>query len=177
MLRTITQRIFVAVREADNGIKEAWGPNAREQPGYREALIDIAVCVNAAQAAFDLRQEVERADKCEIEVLYGVFSLRNHQVSMPVDPHAPVAPQNVNLAYSPTNPKEFNSIAVRMAELLKERAPLASSGRVGTAEESPNGGTRVSAKSDGLDLQARRARSGSRASSDARHGSIVRLFG
>ena len=58
-------------------------------PGYREALIDIAVCVNAAQAAFDLRQEVERAAKWEIEVLYGVFSLHNHQVSMPVNPACP----------------------------------------------------------------------------------------
>ena len=122
MLRTIIQRIFVAVREADNGIKESWGPDARDLPEYREALIDIAVCVNAAQAAFDLRQEVERAAKWEIEVLYAVFSLHNHQVSMPVDPRAPVSPENVNLAYAPTNPKEFRTMAVRMAELLKPKA-------------------------------------------------------
>jgi carbonic anhydrase len=119
MLRTITQRIFVAVREADNGLKEAWGPEARDVPGYRGALIDIAVCVNAAQAAFDLRQEVERAAKWEIEVLYGVFSLHNHQVSMPVNPRSPITPENVNLAYAPTNPREFHMMAVRMAELLR----------------------------------------------------------
>ncbi len=89
MLKTILQRIFVAVREAANGLKQVWGPDARLVPGYREALIDIAVCVNAAQAAFDLRQEVERAAKWEIEVLYGVFSLHNHQVSMPVNPRSP----------------------------------------------------------------------------------------
>ena len=76
-------------------------------------LIDIAVCVNAAQAAFDLRLEVERAAKWEIEVLYGVFSLHNHQVSMPVNPRAAIEPENVNLAYAPTNPREFNTIAVR----------------------------------------------------------------
>jgi carbonic anhydrase len=119
MLRTITQRIFVAVREAANGLKESWGPDARNIPGYREALIDIAVCVNAAQAAFDLRLEVERAAKWEIEVLYAVFSLHNHQVSMPVNPRAPIAPENVNLAYAPTNPREFYTIAVRMADLLR----------------------------------------------------------
>ncbi len=28
MLRAITERIFVAVREADNGIKESWGSSA-----------------------------------------------------------------------------------------------------------------------------------------------------
>jgi carbonic anhydrase len=119
MVRTITQRIFVAVREADNGIKESWGPNARELPGYRQALIDVAICVNAAQAAFDLRQEVERAGSGEIEVLYAVFSLHNHQVSMPVDPRATVSPENVNLAHAPTNPEEFRTMAVRMADLLK----------------------------------------------------------
>jgi carbonic anhydrase len=119
MLRTIIQRIFVAVRETDNAIKEVWGPDARDMPGYRETLIDIAVCVNAAHSAFDLRQEVERAAKWEIEVLYGVFSLRNHQVSMPVNPTAPVAAQHVNLAYAPTNPREFTTMAIQMAELLK----------------------------------------------------------
>lgn len=119
MLRTIIQRIFVAVRESDNAIKEVWGPDARELPGYRETLIDIAVCVNAAHSAFDLRQEVERAAKWEIEVLYGVFSLRNHQVSMPVNPTAAVADQNVNLAYAPTNPREFTMMALQMAELLR----------------------------------------------------------
>ena len=99
--------------------KESWGALAHTVPGYREALIDVAVCVNAAQAAFDLRLEVERAAKWEIEVMYGVFSLRNHQVSMPVDPQATIDPANVNLAYAPTNPREFNAIAVRMADLLK----------------------------------------------------------
>jgi hypothetical protein len=102
MLRTITTRIFVAVREAANGLRDVWGLEASSMPGYREALIDIAVCVNAAQAAFDLRLEVERAAKWEIEVFYGVFSLHNHQVSMPVNPRAPIDPVNVNLAYAPT---------------------------------------------------------------------------
>jgi carbonic anhydrase len=119
MLRTITRQIFVAVRESANALKDSWGPEAQSLPGFREALIDIAVCVNAAHAAFDIRLEVERAAKWEIDVLYGVFSLRNHQVSMPVDPRAPIDPNNVNLAYAPTNPREFSEMATRMADLLK----------------------------------------------------------
>ncbi len=98
MLRGITQRIFVAVREAANGFKDVWGPDAREMPGYREALIESAVSINAAQAAFDLRQEVERNGKWDIEVLYGVHNIRNHQVCMPVDPHAPRNDENVRIA-------------------------------------------------------------------------------
>ncbi len=98
MLRSIIQRIFVAVRESANGLKEVWGPNARSMPGYREALIESAVSINAAQSAFDLRQEVERNGKWEIEVLYGVHNIRNHQVCMPVHPYAPRSDENVRLA-------------------------------------------------------------------------------
>ncbi len=77
------------------------------------------MAVNAAQAAFDLRQEVERAAKWEIEVLHGVFNLHNHQVSMPPNPMAPVADENVRLEYAPTNPRDFRALAVRMAEMLR----------------------------------------------------------
>lgn len=121
MLRSLTQRIFVSVREAANGFKEVWGPDAANVPGYREALIEAAVCINAAQAAFDLRQEVERSGKWEIDVLYGVHNLRNHQVSMPVNPSAPRSDENVRLAHAPTNPKEFHALAVQMAEILRPR--------------------------------------------------------
>ena len=108
-LRSILHKIFVAVRESANGLKEVWGPEGRDMPGYREALIETAVCLNAAQAAFDLRQEIELAGRWEIEVLYAVYSLHNHQVTIPVDPLAPPSDENVRLVYAPTNPREFNA--------------------------------------------------------------------
>lgn len=117
-LRSLLQRLFVAVREAANGLDAVWGPNARQIPGYREALIETAVCINAAQAAFDLRLEVERAAKWEIEVLYGVFNLATHQVCMPVDPDGVASDEHVHLDYAPTNPREFNTLASRMAEIF-----------------------------------------------------------
>src|SRR3954470_23109138 len=82
-LRTILQRIFVAVREAANGLATVWGPDSSSMPGYRDALIEIAVCVNTAQAAYDLYVEVEKAGKWEIEVCYGVYNLFTHKVTMP----------------------------------------------------------------------------------------------
>jgi carbonic anhydrase len=118
-LRTILQRIFVSVRESANALDEVWGPGAREMSGYRDALIETAVGLNAAQAAFALRQEIESEGRWEIEVLYGVYNLFNHQVSMPNDPAAPPSDENVNLAHSPTNPRDFGALALRMAEILK----------------------------------------------------------
>jgi carbonic anhydrase len=127
LLRTIIERIFVAVREADNGIKESWGSDAREMPGFRGALIDTAVCLNAAHAAFDLRQVVASSGR-SIEVLYGVYSLHTHQVSMPVNPRAAIAPENVNLAAAPAHPQEFNDLACRIAQLSKQRNGARSDG-------------------------------------------------
>ena len=89
-------------------------------PNYRAALIETAVALNAAMAAFDIRQEVERMAKWEIEVLYGVFSLHNHQVSMPNNPGTPPSDENVRLTYAPANPRDFRSLAVQIAELLQE---------------------------------------------------------
>jgi len=120
MLRTLTKRIFVAVREAANGLDEVWGADSRDMPGYTEALIESVVCMNAAHSAFDVRQEVERNAKWEIEVLYGVHNIRNHQVCMPVDPQAPHDDVNVRLAQAPSNPREFHNLAVQVAELLRE---------------------------------------------------------
>jgi carbonic anhydrase len=119
-LRTILQRIFVSVRESANGLDEVWGREGRQSPYFRDALIETAVCINAAQAAFALRQEIEMAGRWEIEVLYGVYNLSNHQVMMPNNPKAPSADSNVRLAQAPTNPKEFQSLARQMAEILKD---------------------------------------------------------
>jgi carbonic anhydrase len=118
MLRSIVVRIFVAVRESANAFKVVWGPDAPDKPGYREALIEAAVCMNAAHAAFDIRQEVERIGKRDIEVLYGVHNIRNHQVCIPVDPYALRCDENVKLAKSPSNPAEFQALAIEVAEVL-----------------------------------------------------------
>ena len=88
-------------------------------PGFRDALIETAVALNAAQAAFALRQEVEASGRWELEVLYGVYNLFNHQVTMPNDPFAAPSERNVHLAHAPTNPRDFNALALQMAEILK----------------------------------------------------------
>jgi carbonic anhydrase len=121
-LRSILQKIFVSVREGANALKTVWGPEAVEMPGFRDALIETAVCLNAAQAAFALRQEVEAAGRWEIEVLYGVYNLFNHQVSMPNDPFAAPSDKNIHLAVAPTNPREFSTLAIQMAGILKRHS-------------------------------------------------------
>lgn len=124
-LRSILQKLFVPVRDAANAIKEVWGPDARQMPGYREALIESAVCLNAAQSAFTIRQEIELAGRWDVDVLFGVYNLFNHQVCMPNNPDAPCSDDNVRLAQALTNPRGFHTLALTMAEMLKP-APAAS---------------------------------------------------
>jgi carbonic anhydrase len=79
------------------------------------------VTLNAAQSAYDLRQEVERSGKWEIDVYYTVYNTRNHRVSMPFDPSGIEAPENVHLALAPTNPRDFTNLAVAIATSLLPR--------------------------------------------------------
>jgi carbonic anhydrase len=118
-LRSIMEKLFVSVRAAANGLQEVWGADSRKMPGYRDALIEAAVCVNAAQGAFDMRQVIEQAGKWDLQVLYGAYDLYTHRVCMPLDPHGDPARREVRLAHAPTSPDEFHALAVRMAELLR----------------------------------------------------------
>ena len=120
MLRSIIQRLFVPVREAANGLKSVWGKNARDMSGYREALIESAVCLNAAQTAYDLRLEVERTGKFDIEVLFGVFNFQDHHVTTPsyLRPHLGLPATTTGLAYAMTNPRDFGTLAIKLAEQL-----------------------------------------------------------
>ncbi len=137
-LRSILQKIFVSVREAANCLEEVWGSEARQVPAYRDALIETSVALNAAQAAFALRQAIELAGHWEIEVFYGVYNLHNHQVSMPNDPHAPPSDETINLALAPSNPREFQHLGLRMAEILRVKDQVPAGGSNGAPQETGN---------------------------------------
>lgn len=120
MLRSILHRIFVPVHQAANGLEAVWGVDARHQPNYRRALIESAVCLNAAHAAYNLHLEVERSWRTEVQVLYGVYNLFTHMVSMPPPGVHMAEPLGPNLAWAPTHPREFDLLAIEMAERLRE---------------------------------------------------------
>jgi carbonic anhydrase len=119
MLRSILHRIFVPVHQAAKGLAEVWGPDASRHPGYHHALTESAVCLNAAHAAHSLYLEVERAWRTDVQVLFGVYNLHTHVVNMP-PPAAGASTEepNVNLAYAPAHPREFETLANELAQRL-----------------------------------------------------------
>jgi carbonic anhydrase len=117
-LRIILQRIFIAVRESDRAIREVWGPGAASRPEYRDALMESAICLNAAYSAFELRQQVETASGENIDVFHAVYDVRSHLVRTPprLDCPAPEGRQDLTLAAK--DPEELTALAREIARAL-----------------------------------------------------------
>jgi carbonic anhydrase len=142
MLRSILHRIFVPVHQAANGLKAVWGPEAHLMPGYRAALIESSVCLNAAHAAYSLHLEVERGWRTDMQVLFGVYNLHTHNVSMPPPRvHASPSERGVNLAYAPTHPRELDVLAAEMAKRCRQ--PFDASEPSGNGNGAPAAGSPV----------------------------------
>lgn len=116
-LRSILRRIVLVVHEAASALERAYGPGAANLPGYRQALIDLAISLNAAQTAHDLRQDVER-DRRPVRVLYGVYDLRSGALRLPGDDDAEPDGRGT-LLDAPAHPSEFLPLADRLARRLR----------------------------------------------------------
>ncbi len=81
-LRSLVDRIQVAVRGAATALDRLVGPNVSRHPAYRSALVEASVYVNAAITAYDVRREVERLDVGTeaVRVVYGVYDLVEQRV-------------------------------------------------------------------------------------------------
>jgi carbonic anhydrase len=80
-LRSLIDRVMIAVRGAAKALDRASGPTVAQAPGYRAALLEISIFLNAALTAYDLRRELEAlGDDHGIAVAYGVFDIVTQRV-------------------------------------------------------------------------------------------------
>jgi carbonic anhydrase len=82
-LRAIVNHIFPAIRVSYEAIVTAHGLDARNRGGFREALIEASVAVNAAMVASTLRHQVAAAGVSGVEVVFGVYDLETRHVGLP----------------------------------------------------------------------------------------------
>lgn len=75
-LRAIVDALLAGVRMADVALVDTYGRDVRDSPGFRNALIDLAVTANAAITAVVLGRAVDCA------VSFGVFSLNTRTVGV-----------------------------------------------------------------------------------------------
>jgi len=82
-LRGIVDSVMAAVRGADTALRELYGDTVVERRGYRRALIDAAVVLNAAVAADAVRRIFATHLSQQLQVVFGVYDLSNRLVGLP----------------------------------------------------------------------------------------------
>jgi carbonic anhydrase len=111
-LRSIVDAILVAVRTASLALKTVHGPQVAARPGYRAALIETAVAINACVAAFGLKQELE-SRRCR--VLFGTYDLASRYVRLALTPDGRKAPSGIGLFPAPADHGEVHRLASAVA--------------------------------------------------------------
>jgi carbonic anhydrase len=82
-IRSMVDRLLVIVEASARKMAEVFGPEISRHPGYREALIEVAVVSNAALSAHTLRREIEKRDAPGVHTAYGVYLLAERTVWAP----------------------------------------------------------------------------------------------
>ena len=82
-LRSIVDSILVAVRSASLALEAVHGGGVTLRPGYRAALIETSVAINACVAAYALKLELE-SRRCR--VLFGTYDLASRYVRLALAP-------------------------------------------------------------------------------------------
>lgn len=127
-LRSLIDRIQIAVREAAKALKSVGGPDVAGRPGYRDDLIETAVYLNAALTAFDLQREIRAQGNTTLPILYSVYDLAS-QLVRPL-PDARGRPPLLESGFSPApqSADDFVQLGQRLAERLMETGGGQSSG-------------------------------------------------
>lgn len=117
-LRSLIDRIQIAVRGAAKSLREVGGASVEESPGYRESLIEAAVYLNSAVTAFDLQREIRALGNTTLSIVYGVYDLTSLCVrAFPEDRAHPTAPHS-GFGEAPNSADDFVALGVKLAECL-----------------------------------------------------------
>lgn len=79
-LRSLVDSIQLAVRGAAKALERVSGSMSTHGPGFRSALLETSVYMNAAVTAFDVRRELAKMKLTSVKVVYGVYDLVTQRV-------------------------------------------------------------------------------------------------
>jgi carbonic anhydrase len=116
-LRTIVDSLLVSVRAASLALERAYGPSVARQPGYRTALVETSVVVNAAWAAYSLAHELGGSP---LQVVYGRYDIANGRLGVPLRGRSAGEP----LLPAPRHQADFQRLGERIARSEEIRARL-----------------------------------------------------
>ncbi|MET0607084.1 MAG: carbonic anhydrase [Beijerinckiaceae bacterium] len=82
-LRHILDRTLVVIQVGARWLQRAHGAEIVNRPGYRTALVELAITLNAALTAHGIHRGLDVAERGGVEVLYGVYLLEERLVWSP----------------------------------------------------------------------------------------------
>ncbi len=125
-LRSLVDRIQIAVRGAAKALRKTAGHEATNCPGYRKALIEVAVYLNAALTAHDLKREIRGLDgSSPLRVVFGVCDLGDLRIrALPDPPVVDAQTERPTFADAPERPEDFVELAARLCERVVARGTL-----------------------------------------------------
>ncbi len=106
-IRTIINTLFPAVSGAVKALLLTLGDGVEKNPGYRAALIETSVIVNAALMASILRKEFG-----ECPIMCGMYDLESRCVHVP---RSGSAENEIGLMEAPSGVEEFRQFAAEVA--------------------------------------------------------------
>lgn len=82
-LRAIVDSIMAAVTMSAAALTATHGAAARQEPGFRAALIETSVVVNAALTASLIQRQMVHGDRADLGVVFGVYDLARRSAGLP----------------------------------------------------------------------------------------------
>ena len=111
-VRAIVNSLLPAVRGATRALAIQWGEDVTRLHGYRAALIEVSVVLNAALTASILRAEFGDPEK-GLGIVFGVYDLGSRRVQVPLVA-TDEADAGVGLLEAPASGDEFRQLAGRV---------------------------------------------------------------
>lgn len=112
-LQAIISKLLPPTRGAAASLAAVYGDGVARQPGFRQALIESTVILNAALSAAVLNHTFAAAVGDRLEVCFGVYDLRHRNVGLPGE--GEMDDWQVGLFAPPASQEAFNDFGRRIA--------------------------------------------------------------
>ncbi len=113
-LQSIVNRVLAPVRASAMALQGVHGEGVRQNPGYRNALVETSVTVNAAWGAHSLQLELTDRDEGGRQVVFGVYDLASRFVRLPLE-RSTSSGADIGLHDPPRDSRGFEELAQRLA--------------------------------------------------------------
>jgi carbonic anhydrase len=121
-LRSLVDRIMIAVRGAAKALDRACGPEIKRHAQYRAALVEATVYLNSAITAFDLRRELQVMSLPTAKVVFGVYDLDTLVVrGVPDMGSLATSANGLPLLEAPESAECFHELAVLIAKAVAQK--------------------------------------------------------